>query len=75
MRPMEWFILALFLIVFYALGSALWYLLKPNRKDSKKMAQALTWRITLCVIIFLLLLLGYSQGWLHPHALLGPPQA
>jgi len=54
------------LIIFYCLGSALFYLLS-RKKTPESMAKALTWRIALSVSLFLLLLLGSYMGWVHPH--------
>lgn len=61
-------IIAIFLlIIFYCLGSALFYML--YNKDSKSMAKALTWRVILSLTIFLLLILGFMMGWISPHGL------
>ena len=65
---MKYFIFALMLLVLYSLGSASFYLLKA--RDSEKMAQALTWRIGLSLLIFALLFVGAFAGWWQPHALL-----
>ncbi len=60
-------IIVLFLIVILCcLGSALYYLL-AGKGDSKKMAKALTLRISLSLILFVLLLAGFATGVLHPH--------
>lgn len=49
-----------------SLGSAL-YQLSRGTGDSGKMLRALTWRISLSVALFLLLLIAYALGWLQPH--------
>jgi hypothetical protein len=62
------FIIVLFLLVIlFCLGSALYYLLS-GQGDSKKMVKALTARISLSLILFFLLLLGFATGVIHPHA-------
>jgi hypothetical protein len=38
--------------------------------DQRKMVKALTWRISLSLIVFILLLIGFLMGWLTPHALI-----
>ena len=60
----------MFAIVLYCLASASYYMI-TKQSDGTKMAKALTWRISLSMGIFLLLLLGFSMGWLHPHSLSG----
>jgi hypothetical protein len=60
------FILLLIAIV-VSLGTALFQLARGTG-DSRKMLRALTWRIGLSVMLFLLLLLAYRAGWITPHA-------
>jgi len=59
-------ILILGLIVF-SLGKALFHLSSSEPGNSVKMVRALSWRIGLSVLLFLLLLLGYLQGWIEPQ--------
>ncbi len=61
-------ILAFLLVIFYCLGSGLFYLLS-RKKTSNAMAKALTWRIGLSVGLFLLLLFGAYMGWIQPHGI------
>jgi hypothetical protein len=61
-------IYAFLLIIFYCLGSALFYMLS-RKKKSNGMARALTWRIILSVSLFLLLILGAYMGWIQPHGI------
>jgi DUF2909 family protein len=58
-------VLTLFAIL-WSLGTALYHLSK-GRGDSDKMLRALTWRITLSLGLFILLLVAGRQGWLVPH--------
>ena len=51
-----------------SLASSLFYLAK-DEKDSKRMVRALTVRISLSVILFLLLFLAYFTGLIQPHGL------
>lgn len=64
-------IIILFLIlIIYSLGSGLFYLVREkNRADSKKVVKALTWRIGLSLVLFFLLFLAYSLGWISPHGI------
>ncbi len=54
--------------VVVSLGSALFHLSSPGR-DPKKMVRALTWRISLSVVLFLLLMLAWYFGLISPHGL------
>ena len=59
-------ILLFVLVIVYCLGSALFFLLRDG-SDSKRMAKALTWRVILSVSVFVLLMIAYALGWVHPH--------
>jgi len=55
-------ILALILI---SLGKALFHLSR-DKGDSRAMARALSWRIGLSVLLFVLLIAAYHLGWIEP---------
>jgi hypothetical protein len=59
-------IVAVLVAIIVSLGSALRQLSKPGG-DPKRMLRALTWRVGLSVGLFLLLLLGWYAGVIHPH--------
>ena len=59
-------ILLFVLVIFYCLGSALFFLIREGA-DSTRMAKALTWRVILSVSVFVLLMIAYALGWVHPH--------
>lgn len=61
-------IIALLLIVLISLGSAMIHMVK-GKGQSDKMVKALTWRIGLSVLIFILLLIGQATGLITPHGL------
>lgn len=62
-------VVAILLMIVASLFSGMVYLLR-DRGRSTRAVKALTIRITLSVILFLLLMLGYWTGVLQPHALL-----
>jgi hypothetical protein len=62
-------IIVLFAIV-GSLGSALFHL-SSGKGDSKKMAKALTIRVGLSVVLFILLMLAYYNGLIEPNKI-GP---
>jgi hypothetical protein len=49
-----------------SLGSALVYLFRDDN-DSRRTVRALTWRVSLSVGLFLLLLVGYWLGLIQPR--------
>jgi len=62
-------IVVLFLLaILGSLGSGLYYLMK-DKGSSDRTVRALTVRISLSVLLFILMMLGYFTGLLHPHAL------
>lgn len=64
-------IIVLFLIVIiYSLGSALYFLThERSESDSDRVVKALTWRIGLSLLLFILLFIAYSLGWINPHGI------
>ena len=57
------FILAIILI---SLTRGLHFLMKDD-DQSTKMAKSLTIRIVLSVFLFILIIVGYSMGWITPN--------
>jgi hypothetical protein len=60
-------IVATLLSIVWSLGTALYHLSKGKSESSDKMLRALTWRITLSLALFILLLVAGRQGWITPH--------
>ena len=62
-------ILFLFLaVILFSLGSALYYLIK-DKGQSDRTVKALTVRITLSIVLFFLLMLGFYFGLISPQGL------
>ena len=59
-------VVILFLVIIASLGSGLFFMLR-DEAGSDRMVKALTWRIGLSVLAFLLLLLGAWLGWIEPN--------
>jgi len=58
------------LIIMYSLGSALYYLThERNEADANRVVKALTWRIGLSLVLFILLFVAYALGWIKPHGI------
>ncbi|QBC43401.1 twin transmembrane helix small protein [Iodobacter fluviatilis] len=56
----------LLLIILITLGRALLQMVRGGR--STQMVKALTLRVGLSIVLFLLLLIAYGVGWIHPNA-------
>ncbi len=64
-------IIVLFLLLIIgSLFSGLFYLVK-DKGTSERTVRALTVRISLSVLLFILLMLGYATGLLQPHGIAG----
>ena len=63
-------VVILFLLILISLGSGLVYLVKDQGK-TKRTTNALTWRIAISLIAFLLLIIGYFTGLIQPHGITG----
>ena len=59
-------ILLIFLGILFSLGSALVQLVRDDR-STDGMVRALSWRIGLSVMLFILLLLAWRAGLITPH--------
>ena len=66
-------IVAFLVLVLAALGGAGFFMLRrdPDRPVSadKRMARVLAMRVGLSVTLFLLILLAWSLGWIHPSGI------
>jgi len=59
-------IVLLLLVVFFSLGSAMFYLIR-DQGQSNRTVKALSWRIGLSLLLFILLLIAFALGWISPH--------
>lgn len=63
-------VIVAFIAILVSLGSALFHLVKrKDGEESKKTAQALTFRIGLSLLLFILLFVAYATGLLQPHGI------
>lgn len=62
-------ILVLFVAILLSLGTGLFALL-GDKGQSKKMVNALTVRVALSVLLFILLYVAWYTGELQPHAII-----
>jgi len=61
-------IIGLLLIILFSLGTALFSILK-NEPESNRTVKALTVRVALSIALLILIMVGYSMGWITPHNL------
>ena len=61
-------IILVLLAILYSLFSGMFFMLKDKGK-SQRAVKALTIRITLSVILFILLMLAFATGLIHPHGI------
>jgi succinate dehydrogenase/fumarate reductase cytochrome b subunit len=59
--------------IVFNLGAGLYYMMRDKGRSDRTL-NALTWRISLSVTLFLLLILGFATGVLEPHGV-GVPSA
>ena len=57
----------MFIAVLVSLGSGLFFLVN-DRGESKRLVNALTLRVALSVLVFLLLMGSWLTGWIQTHA-------
>lgn len=64
----KWIILLLLLCVLFSLGSGLFYLVR-DRGTTQRTVKALTFRISLSLVLFILLITGFMFGFITPHGI------
>ncbi|MGR9088484.1 MAG: twin transmembrane helix small protein [Gammaproteobacteria bacterium] len=63
-------VILVFILILFNLGSALNQLVRhKNREHSEKMAKALTWRISLSVLLFAVVFVLILTGVFKPHGI------
>jgi len=66
MEPIKILVIVVLFAIVGSLGSALFHLAR-GKGDSQKMARALTVRVGLSVVLFILLMLAWRTGLISPH--------
>ncbi|NNM60640.1 MAG: twin transmembrane helix small protein [Steroidobacteraceae bacterium] len=64
--PFKILVIVVLGLILASLGRALFHLSRRKPEDGDKMVKALAWRVGLSVSLFLLLILAYYLGWIHP---------
>lgn len=66
---MTYLVTLAFVAILISLGAALFFMMRGGQgqnETSRKMAQALGWRIGLSVLLFVCILIAWSLGYIHP---------
>jgi hypothetical protein len=58
---MRFFVILFLIVILASLGSALYYMIRDKGR-SERAVKALTMRITLSIVLFILLIVGYATG-------------
>lgn len=66
MEPIKILVLIVLFAIVFSLGSALFHLAKGTG-DSKKMVRALSFRVGLSLVLFILLMAAYAMGLIKPN--------
>jgi len=64
---MDYFVIAVIILILFFLGAAVIGLLKGGKEGSDKMFKALRMRIILSVFLFIFLLFANYIGWIEPN--------
>ena len=68
--PIKTLAIIFFLFILASLGTALFHLLKSkDGEQSEKTLKALTYRIGLSVLLFILLFIAFATGLFQPHGI------
>jgi hypothetical protein len=65
----KYLVVAILVLILISLGKALFHLSNSKPGESGKMVKALGFRIALSLLLFVLLLIAYSRGWIEPHGI------
>lgn len=65
---MKIIIIMILIGIIASLARALYYLVK-KQEPSSKMVKALTWRISLSIGLFVLVIFAFLMGWIQPHGI------
>jgi len=63
----KYLVVVILVLILISLGKGLFHLSSSKPGESGKMVKALGVRIALSVLLFVLLLVAYSQGWIQPQ--------
>ena len=68
MTGVKWLVLVIFFLIILSLVSAMLSLVRNHKGESRGMVRALSVRIGLSILLFVVLWLTWKMGWIEPHA-------
>lgn len=67
MTGIKWLVLAIFFAIVLSLVSAMVQLVRDHKGESRRMVRALSFRIGLSILLFIVLWAAWKMGWVEPH--------
>ena len=67
MTGVKWLVLAIFFAIVLSLVSAMVQLVHDNKGETRRMVRALSVRIGLSIVLFIVLWLTWKMGLIEPH--------
>ncbi len=64
---MRYVVILLLIAILVSLGSALLPVFRDDPQNARRAVKALTWRVALSVLLFVLLMGGHYFGWITGH--------
>ena len=71
MSGIKWLVLLIFFGIVLSLVSAMLHLVHDYKGESRRMVRALSVRIGLSILLFIVLWAGWKMGWMEPHTVQG----
>lgn len=68
MTGVKWLVLAIFFMIVLSLVSAMVHLVHDYKGETRRMVRALSVRIGLSVLLFIVLWMTMKMGWIEPHS-------
>jgi hypothetical protein len=68
MSGVKWLVLAIFFMIILSLVSAMVHLVHDYKGETRRMVRALSIRIGLSILLFIVLWMTWKMGWIEPHA-------
>lgn len=62
----KYLVVAMLVLILVSLAKALFHLTSSKPEAGARMVKALAWRIGLSVALFVLLIVAFYSGWIHP---------
>jgi hypothetical protein len=67
MTGVKWLVLLIFFAIVLSLVSAMVQLVHDYKGETRRMVRALTVRIGLSIVLFIVLWMTWKLGWIEPH--------